>query len=56
VSDHKTVFHELQTLLEGLKPGFYGVIEVGVQNGRADQVRITETFNSARLLLNHLIG
>jgi hypothetical protein len=38
------LYDELERLIRELKPGFYGTVEVGVQNGKPDQVRITETF------------
>jgi len=39
-----SLYDELERLIRELKPGFYGTVEVGVQNGMPDQVRITETF------------
>ena len=39
-----SLYDELERLIRELKPGFYGTVEVGVQNGKPDQVRITETF------------
>ena len=38
------LYEELEKLLRGLKPGFFGVVEIGVQNGQPNQVRVTETF------------
>jgi hypothetical protein len=38
------MYRKLEELIRNLKPGFYGQIEVGVQNGKPCQVRITETF------------
>jgi hypothetical protein len=38
------MYRKLEELIRNLKPGFYGQIEIGVQNGRPCQVRITETF------------
>ena len=38
------MYSTLQDLISSLKPGFFGTIEVGIQNGKPSQVRITETF------------
>lgn len=38
------LYEELEKLIHGLKPGFFGVVEIGVQNGHPNQVRVTETF------------
>jgi hypothetical protein len=38
------MYSKLEELIRNLKPGFFGQIEVGVQNGKPCQVRITETF------------
>ena len=38
------LYEALEDLLRGLNPNFYGTLEVGVQNGKPDQVRVTETF------------
>ena len=38
------IYRKLEELIRNLKPGFYGQIEVGIQNGKPSQVRITETF------------
>lgn len=38
------LYEELEKLIRGLKPGFFGVLEVGVQNGHPSQIRVTETF------------
>ena len=35
---------KLEELINGLKPGFFGEIQVGVQNGKPCSVRITETY------------
>jgi hypothetical protein len=50
------MYSKLEELIRNLKPGFFGQIEVGVQNGKPCQVRITETFkltdndNSGRMI------
>jgi hypothetical protein len=49
------MYKKLEELIRNLKPGFFGQIEVGVQNGKPCQVRITETFkltddNSSRTI------
>jgi hypothetical protein len=41
---NNALYEELEKLIRGLKPGFFGVVEVGVQNGHPNQVRVTETF------------
>lgn len=38
------MYRKLEELIRSLKPEFYGQIEVGIQNGKPSQVRITETF------------
>jgi len=48
------MYREIEKLINGLKPGFFGTIEIGIQNSKPHQVRITETFklshdNSSRV-------
>jgi hypothetical protein len=42
------MYRKLEELIRNLKPGFYGQIEVGVQNGKPCQVRITESSRTIR--------